>query len=225
MDQLTQIIELYSILPALIGAAGALAGGLFADKGTREANTQNLKIAREQMQFQERMSSTAYQRATKDLSAAGLNRILAIGSPASSPSGALATMQSETAGKADALKTGTSSALQARIANQQFKQAKAQTTGINTQTLNTAQGTLKLEAETRLASAAAAKAEATESVFQKYPWLRILQEFLPVGAAAGAGVIGGAALTNKAKSKIKTHKEGKDARQKIDRRGGGEIKY
>ncbi len=134
------LVELFSIAPAIIAAGisagGSLLGGAMQDKGTRAANKQNLKIAREQMAFQERMSSTAYQRSAKDLTAAGLNRILALGSPASSPSGAIATMQSETAGKGEALKTGTASALQAKIAQTEFERLKAQTANINQQTLN-----------------------------------------------------------------------------------------
>jgi hypothetical protein len=77
----------------MITSAADLLGGLFGRKGQKDANRANLQIAREQMAFQERMSNTAYQRAAQDLQAAGLNRILALGKPASSPGGQTATMQ------------------------------------------------------------------------------------------------------------------------------------
>ena len=70
------------------GLVGSALGGLFGFKSTRDINKQQIALAREQMAFQERMSNTQFQRAAVDLEKAGLNRILALGKPASSPGGA-----------------------------------------------------------------------------------------------------------------------------------------
>ncbi|HAN48979.1 MAG TPA: hypothetical protein DCQ20_08920 [Nitrospira sp.] len=86
---------LTSLLPSLVGSQ--LGGPISAYYGQQEQNAANAQQAQKQMDFQERMSSTAWQRGTADMAAAGLNPMLAFSQGgASSPGGSMATMGSPT---------------------------------------------------------------------------------------------------------------------------------
>lgn len=81
----------------------AFAGSTLASIGNavmqNQTNKEQIALSREQMQFQERMSSTAHQRQVTDLRAAGLNPILSASlGGSSSPSGASAQLKSPEVG-------------------------------------------------------------------------------------------------------------------------------
>lgn len=80
----------------IVAATSAIGGGVadfFSAKqsadAARDVNSENVRLAQEQMEFQERMSSTAFSRAAADMKRAGINPMLAAGAQASSPAGAL----------------------------------------------------------------------------------------------------------------------------------------
>lgn len=124
---------LKSIAGPVIGLAGDLLGGHSAKKAQQKANETNIALQREQQNWEERMSSTSWQRSVEDMKAAGLNPMLAYSQGgASTPSVSAATVQPEDAmGKA--ISAGSSKAMsvlaqQQALANIELAKATAEKT-------------------------------------------------------------------------------------------------
>lgn len=73
------------------GLATVIGGGI-SSVGNVISSAMQIKEAKRNREFQERMSSTAHQREVADLRAAGLNPILSANSGASSPAGSMASI-------------------------------------------------------------------------------------------------------------------------------------
>lgn len=82
---------MFGIDDALIATVGS---AFISNMGAEDRNNAQIAQAQNQMDFQERMSGSSYQRAVKDLAAAGLNPMLAYAhGGASTPAGAQANIE------------------------------------------------------------------------------------------------------------------------------------
>lgn len=144
------------MLDSIISTGATMAGGIASFAGQHQTNAANMEMAnnanalsqsnaREQMAFQDRMSSTAHQREVKDLVAAGLNPMLSVSnSGASTPSGSSgsvttgAPQQNALAHVGQALSTVVPSALQAANLNKDLAAKDASINATNAAALSSA---------------------------------------------------------------------------------------
>jgi len=157
-----------------VGAiAGAGIGGSFdAEAGQRATNAQNMELAQKQMDFQREMSNTAYQRATADMKAAGINPMVAYQQGgASSPAGAQATMQNPES--PEIMQRGIASAMDAYRAKATIQNQEANTVATNRMAELTAAKTATegYNAQTAKAETLKTTAEAARAVSEAKPYM------------------------------------------------------
>lgn len=170
-----------------IGAGiGQLVGGIYGAETSRRS-------ASKQMEFQERMSSTAYQRATADMKAAGLNPMLAYQQGgASAPSGSSFSLDNIAEG-------AVSNALQVRKLKADLLESSSRRGLMSSQEWAALKQGELAEAQANLieANTVSAKNKAdVESMFPKaFGWVDAIMERLnPLGKLGVGAALGRAAL-------------------------------
>ena len=111
-----------------------MGANLFGQNKTNEAQQQMMA---QQQSFQERMSSTAYQRASTDMTAAGLNPMMMFssGSAASTPAGATPSSQVKSGIDGETMQRAISTATQMKVADATINNLVEQNAKIKAETL------------------------------------------------------------------------------------------
>lgn len=132
--------DIGNVLSAPVNFIGdVLSGGAVSNtQDIKDTNVANAQQAQKQMDFQERMANTSYQRGMEDMRQAGLNPLLAFqNGGASVPTGAAATMQSPQSGSIGAGIANTAKSVFGLSLDKQKTQAEVgnlnQSTNLDTQ--------------------------------------------------------------------------------------------
>lgn len=138
LDTVSSVVKpITSAISPIAPLLGGLAGAAGSYLGTTSANQANIAQTREQMDFQKEMSDTAYQRAVKDMKAAGLSPMLAYSQGgASTPQGAAARVDNALGNAVNSASASTQTGINYMTGVQQVKNMMSQEANTDASTAN-----------------------------------------------------------------------------------------